>query len=363
MTEAPASTEIRAAGALLWRPSGRGREVALVHRRRYDDWSFPKGKRERGEHILLTAVREVAEETGVRVILGRPLPAARYDRDGRPKRVDYWAGRPAAGGWASFRPNDEIDELAWLPVPAALGRLSYPHDAAMLGEFATGPADTVPFVLLRHASAVAKDAWPGDDRERPLGAGGADESQRLAGLLSCFGSARVISSPAERCLATIRPYAMLSGADLQIETALAAERAGAEPGAGPACVAAIVAAGRPAVICAHRENLPLLLSAACAALGAAPPEDDPLPPAGFWVLHAAGGGLAAAERHHPAEPLPAVQTGKTGQAGGSRVTPARMSDARGRTLLLPGCLPKGAREWPTPWPTWSRQSWPSCRRG
>ena len=302
MTDASANGEIRAAGAVLWRPSGRGREVALVHRRRYDDWSFPKGKRERGEHVLLTAVREVAEETGVQVILGRPLPAALYERDGRPKRVDYWAGRPAVGGWASFRPSDEVDELAWLPVRSARGRLSYPHDAAMLDEFAARPADTVPFVLLRHASAGAKDAWPGDDRDRPLDARGAAESECLARLLSCFGSGRVISSPAERCVATVRPYAALTGADLEIETVLAAERAGDEPGAGSARVAAIVAAGRPAVICAHRENLPPLLAAACAVLGAAPPQGDPLRLAGFWVLHAADGALVAAERHHPAGP-------------------------------------------------------------
>src|SRR5258707_2837594 len=255
MTDAPANGEIRAAGAVLWRPSGRGREVALVHRPRYDDWSFPKGKREPGEHMLLTAVREVAEETGVRVILGRPLPAARYERNGRPKRVDYWVGRPAVGGWASFQPNDEVDDLAWLPVPAARGRLSYPHDAAMLDAFAAGPADTVPFVLLRHASAVGRDAWPGEDWDRPLDPRGADESERLAALLSCFGSSRVISSPAERCVATVRPYATLIGADLEIETVLAAERAGDEPGAGAARVAAIVAARRPALLCARPEDL------------------------------------------------------------------------------------------------------------
>ena len=302
MTEAPANGEIRAAGAVLWRPSGRGREVALVHRPRYDDWSFPKGKREPGEHVLLTAVREVAEETGVQVILGRPLPTARYERNGRPKRVDYWVGRPAVGAWASFRPSDEVDDLAWLPVRAARVRLSYPHDAVMLDQFAAGPADTVPFVLLRHAAAVGKDAWPGDDRDRPLDKGGVDESERLARLLACFGPRRVISSPAERCVATVRPYAALTGADLEIETALSSEQAGAEPGAGSARGAAIVAVGRPAVICAHRENLPLLLAAACAALGAAPPEDDGLGFTGFWVLHAADGALVAAERHHPDEP-------------------------------------------------------------
>jgi 8-oxo-(d)GTP phosphatase len=302
MTDRSANGVIRAAGALVWRPSENGLQVAVVHRPRYDDWSFPKGKRERGEHVLMTAVREVAEETGVRVILGRPLSAALYERQGRPKRVDYWTGRPAVGGWASFQPNDEVDDLAWLPVASARDRLSYPHDAAMLDEFAAGPVDTVPFVLLRHASAVGRDAWSGADVDRPLDAGGAGESERLAGLLSCFGPCRVISSPAERCVATVRPYATLAGADLEIETVLAAERAGDEPGAGSARVAAIITTGRPAIICAHRENLPVLLAAACAALGGAPPPGDPLPPAGFWVLHAAGGMLAAAEHHHPAEP-------------------------------------------------------------
>jgi 8-oxo-dGTP diphosphatase len=83
---------------------------------------------------------------------------------------------------------------------------------------------------------------------------------------------------------------------------LAADRADDEPGAASARVAAIIAAGRPAVICAHRENLPVLLAAACSALCAAPPCGDPLPPAGFWVLHAADGLLAGAEHHHPADP-------------------------------------------------------------
>ena len=82
MADAPGTGEIHAAGMVLWRSSGGGREVALVHRPRYDDWSFPKGKLAHGEHPLLAAVREVAEETGRQATLGRPLPTARYeDRD------------------------------------------------------------------------------------------------------------------------------------------------------------------------------------------------------------------------------------------------------------------------------------------
>jgi 8-oxo-dGTP diphosphatase len=191
--------EVRAAGAVLWRRSGRGIEVALIHRPRYDDWSFPKGKSKPGEHVLQTAVREVTEETGLQPVLGRPLPTAHYESAGRPKRVDYWAARPAPGGTGSFRPNDETDDLKWLPVPEARARLSYQRDVDMLDAFADGPADTVPFTFLRHASAGSKDDWPGDDLDRPLDPGGAAEAGRVAPLLSCFGSRRVITSAAERC--------------------------------------------------------------------------------------------------------------------------------------------------------------------
>ena len=94
MADQPAA-EVRAAGTVLSRHAESGAEVALIHRSRYDDWSLPKGKREPGEHLLETAVREVAEETGIRVILGRLLGHASYQSFGRPKRVDYWAARPA----------------------------------------------------------------------------------------------------------------------------------------------------------------------------------------------------------------------------------------------------------------------------
>jgi 8-oxo-dGTP pyrophosphatase MutT (NUDIX family)/phosphohistidine phosphatase SixA len=306
MADGPAAGEIRAAGALLWRspdpgrrwrPSGRVKEVALIHRPKYDDWTFPKGKRDPGEHVLLTAVREVAEETGLSVVLGRPLTQARYDQRGRPKRVDYWVARSVPGSADSFQANDEVDGLEWLPVPAARSKLSYPHDAEMLDEFTAAPADTVPFVLLRHASAGGKDAWKGDDLDRPLDADGAAESDLLARLLACYGTCRVITSAAERCVATVRPYAALTGAKLEVEPALAVGVFEDDPEAGPTLAAAAVAAAQPTVICAHRENIPPLLAAASAALGAEPPDGPPLRKAGFWVLHSADGAVIATEQH------------------------------------------------------------------
>ena len=85
-----------AAGAVVWRPDPAHPgevEVCVVHRPRYDDWSLPKGKLDRGEHLLAGAVREVEEETGQRVVLDRPLPTQHYEVNGVPKRVHYWAAR------------------------------------------------------------------------------------------------------------------------------------------------------------------------------------------------------------------------------------------------------------------------------
>ncbi len=309
----PEAGEIRAAGAVVWRPAAAGPEVALIHRPRYGDWTLPKGKALPGEHVLLTAVREVAEETGIRVVLGRRLATARYPVRGRPKRVDYWVGQAAGDAeTAGFVPNDEVDALAWLPLTEAASRVSYPHDAGVLAEFAAGPAATVPVILLRHTWARRKETWLAshpDDLPRPLSRHGEIQARELAEILYCFGPARVLSSPAERCLASVRPYAATAGVKVESEPAFAVgDGAGAAlPAAAQQRVFSLLAAGEPAVVCGHRENIPALLASACQALDARVPAGPPLPKAGFWVLHTAAGRLAGAEQHHlDAQHLPAA---------------------------------------------------------
>ncbi len=285
---------------MLWRPRGRGAQVALVHRPKYGDWGFAKGKVDPGEHVLLAAVREVGEETGLRVTLGRPLREVCYLNDGAPKRVDYWLARPAERATA-FAANGEIDELAWLPATGAAARLSYRRDVETLEEFLAGPRRTSPMILIRHASAGSKSHWHGDDGSRPLDSRGDREAMLVADLLRCFGDCRVISAPAERCVATVRPYAASAGMPVEIEAAFEiAKDADTAPGTVVAKTAAQLAADeRPVVICAHRENLPALLEGACGELGAAVPAGKPLRKAEFVVLHRAAGKLVAFERHHP----------------------------------------------------------------
>jgi len=123
--------DVRAAGGVLVRKGEEGeREVAVVHRPKYMDWSLPKGKLEPGEGWKEAALREVEEETGFRAKAGRELPSTSYrDRKGRHKVVRYWLMKPLEGG---FEPHDEVDELRWLPVSKAVKKLTYEHDKQLV---------------------------------------------------------------------------------------------------------------------------------------------------------------------------------------------------------------------------------------
>ena len=129
--ESGAEPEIRAAGGVLVRKGEDGeREVAVVHRPKYMDWSLPKGKLEADEGWKQAALREVEEETGFRAKAGRELPSTSYrDRKGRHKLVRYWLMKPLEGG---FEPHDEVDELRWLPAKKAVKKLTYDHDKELV---------------------------------------------------------------------------------------------------------------------------------------------------------------------------------------------------------------------------------------
>lgn len=130
-----AAEPVRAAGGAVWRRNAGRVEVLLIHRPRYDDWTLPKGKADVGEDDPATAAREVAEETGLECRLGAELPSTRYvDNKGRPKVVRYWAMEPAGPAAVPFRPNDEVDQVAWMALDEAAARLSYAHDLPVLSE-------------------------------------------------------------------------------------------------------------------------------------------------------------------------------------------------------------------------------------
>jgi 8-oxo-dGTP diphosphatase len=130
------SFEVEAAGGVIWRPGDDGVEVLVVHRPRYDDWTFPKGKLDPGESHEQAALREVEEETGLRCRLGEEVAAVSYrDQRGRSKRVRYWAMTVDGG---EFEPNAEVDRIRWLPIPQARAVLTYGHDGCVLDAFVGG---------------------------------------------------------------------------------------------------------------------------------------------------------------------------------------------------------------------------------
>ena len=117
---------IHAAGGVVVRDG----KVLLVHRPRYNDWTFPKGKLDPGESFADAALREVQEETGLSCTLERELPATRYEVGSRPKLVRYWLMKPEAE--APFVPNDETDEVRWVTPGEAFTLLSYTRDRDVL---------------------------------------------------------------------------------------------------------------------------------------------------------------------------------------------------------------------------------------
>jgi 8-oxo-dGTP diphosphatase len=129
MEEAPqaALTVVRAAGGLVVREE----KVVLVHRPKYDDWSFPKGKCDEGESDEACALREVEEETGLRCELLDELGETSYvDAKGRPKTVRYWRMRALEEG--TFEPHAEVDEIRWETLEEAAELLTWSRDLPLL---------------------------------------------------------------------------------------------------------------------------------------------------------------------------------------------------------------------------------------
>ena len=282
--------EIPAAGVVVFREHDDKPEVALIHRPKYDDWSFPKGKVDPGETVPVAAIREVREETGLRVALGRPLSSQRYPVEAGQKVVHYWVGHIAAGAdddVDGYEINEEIDDVEWLPLEEAHQRLTYPHDRDTLRQAEDVRHPTTPLVILRHGSSVGRSAWSRADEERPLDDTGRAQAVTLAGLLMAYDIGRVITSTSVRCVQSVAPYAGLAG------VAPAQMRLLSEEGAEAGSVSALAAdtlrdLAVPTVICTHRPVLPWVFDG----LGV---RDPKLAKGELMVLHVSAGEVRAVE--------------------------------------------------------------------
>jgi 8-oxo-dGTP diphosphatase len=262
----------------------------LIHRPKYDDWSFPKGKLNNGEHLLAAAVRETAEETGLQVRLGPPVAVQTYPITGNgTKQVHYWAAQQSCDSEVtSYLPNAEIDEVTWLPVAKARKRLTYPRDTDVLEAFLDSPFRARPLVILRHAAARPRSSWRRADLARTLTEAGRVQARRLVPLLEAYDVQRILTSDAVRCAATVAPFAEESLVEYQADHRLSEE--GMDRVAIRRVMRRLLKTKARAVVCSHRPVLPEVF-------GAVGLDDPKLKPGHFLVVHHRGGKVRAIEEH------------------------------------------------------------------
>jgi 8-oxo-(d)GTP phosphatase len=241
---------IEAAGGVIRRRGMDGVRVALVHRPRYDDWTFPKGKAEPGEGESENALREVHEETGISCELGPRITSVRYrDHLDRPKVVRYWLMYPAGG---TFLPNAEVDVLRWLTPDEALDALTYDHDRQVLD---TALGFDRPVYLLRHAKAGDRAAWTENDRLRPLTKKGRAQAEALVRTFDSVQLDRVVSSPYDRCVQSVRPLALARSLPVEEDETLSE---GAPTGA---VLELLRSLGGAVMVCSHGDVIPEAIDA------------------------------------------------------------------------------------------------------
>ena len=249
-----------AAGALCWRKRSGALEVLLIHRPRYDDWSWPKGKIDAGETTPECAVREVREEIGIPVQLGIPLPTIEYPVASGLKVVHYWAAKVDT---ATPQPDGrEVDDFLWCSPDHAAELLSNPSDRepldALVEAFAEDRLATWPLIVVRHAKAKPRSSWTRAEGERPLAASGRRQAQAVSRLLEAWWPERIVSSPWDRCVQTIMPYVKRSDAKLKLVDAITERDAARKPGRASNTVEKLFDRRVPVAVCTHRPVLPLL---------------------------------------------------------------------------------------------------------
>ncbi len=308
---------VLAAGAVCWREGRSGVEVLLIYRPRHKDVSLPKGKVDDGETLPVAAVREIREETGYSVSLGPPLGLTEYLLPGgRDKVVHYWAAEVRRGQLrrGRFRPNDEVDQIEWVALGKARRRLTYPRDADVLDRFAElvhrHHHRTFPIIALRHAKAEP-DSGEGD-AARPLTSRGKQQAEALIPVLRAFNPKAILSSPAKRCVDTVKPLARMLELEIKRSPALSQEaweggtdeppRAGLDKLLGKR-----ISKRRATVVCSHSPVLTEILDAVVRRVHGE--RDGRLVRAGilataeFTVLHLSTtdpeSGLVAMESHAP----------------------------------------------------------------
>jgi 8-oxo-dGTP diphosphatase len=274
---------IQAAGAVLWRYTNKKIEIALVHRPRYDDWSLPKGKVEEKESHIACAYREVLEETGYTPVFGPEIGQAIYKVEDEKKIVRYWSARATDAPCAPIDKN-EIDEVLWLEVKEARKKLTLEDDRAIVDFFTEFGVETTPLVLLRHAKALKRDDWDGDDSDRPLDNLGQLQAKRLLPQFYPYNISEIHSSDAYRCMQTVEDLSRVLNLNIIIGLDLSEDAYSKDKDVALEYVETLMKPDKNVLICSHNPILPKILKK-LVGKKYFKELDSKLEPAEAWVIH------------------------------------------------------------------------------
>ncbi len=194
---------IIAAGGVVWRETNDSKiELAIIHRPKYDDWTFPKGKLDSGEELISCAYREILEETGLDIELGPFLGEVEYEAIEGTKKVSYWSAKALETSKA-FATNIEVDLLEWHSFESAREKLTRDSDREILEVFIESPYKAAKLILLRHAKALARSEWQSGDEDRPLDNLGQLQAKRMHAIYQVYGINQIYTSDAVRCYDTV----------------------------------------------------------------------------------------------------------------------------------------------------------------
>lgn len=209
--------KVLAAGGVVTRWKKGTRRWLVVHRPRYDDWSLPKGKVDGDDdHLAETALREVAEETGVTALLGPHVATVEYDaRSGGRKRVQWWAMEVDSVG--RHEPDDEVDKIKWHKYKKLRRKLTYGSDHLVVDG---ALQDRRSLLVVRHAKAGRRGSHD-PDHERSLSKKGRRQAKGLVDVLAGHAIDTVVTSPFTRCMQTVRPLATARGLAVEADKRLA----------------------------------------------------------------------------------------------------------------------------------------------